>query len=160
MIKLQPMTEDDFKEYLDKALIKYANEKVKAGNWTESEALERSKKDYSDILPQGIYTPNQYFYTILNEENTKVGFIWFAVLANQPEWYFIYDFEVYEAFRRRGYATQALDELEIIARSHGITMIELHVFGSNTAARELYKKVGFVESNVMMTKKVTTNEHR
>lgn len=154
MIRLQLMTESDFKEYLSSAVGVYASEKVKAGNWKESEALERSRKEFNDLLPQGICTPDHFLFNIKNEEDMKAGFLWFAIAPRQPEWYFIYDFEIHDAFRRRGYATQALAELDAFAHAHGIGGIELHVFGYNTAARALYKKAGFIEANIMMTKKV------
>lgn len=154
MIRLQPMSESDFKEYLSSAIGVYASEKVKAGNWKESEALESSRKEFNDLLPQGIRTPDHFLFNIKNEEDMKVGFLWFAIAPRQPEWYFIYDFEIYEAFRRMGYGTQVLSELDTFAHTKGIKMIELHVFGHNTAARALYKKAGFIEANIMMTKKV------
>ncbi len=154
MIELQAMNETDFQDYFARAIEAYAAEKVKAGNWKLEEASERSRKEFNDLLPKGIHTPDHFLFNIVSESGKKVGFLWFSLAPRQPEWYFIYDFEIYEAFRRRGYASQALAKLEEFARAHGIEVIELHVFGHNTAARELYKKAGFIEANVMMTKKV------
>jgi ribosomal protein S18 acetylase RimI-like enzyme len=34
----------------------------------------------------------------------------------------------------------------------GIQKVTLHVFGDNTVARSLYRKLGFVETNVVMAK--------
>ena len=42
MITLQPMSEADFKVYLEKMIPEYAREKVQAGNWPAEDALERS----------------------------------------------------------------------------------------------------------------------
>ncbi len=102
----------------------------------------------------GISTKGHYLFNIMDEAGQKIGYLWFAIAPRQPEWYFIYDFEIYENFRRKGYGSQALEKLEEFAHEHGIKTIELHVFGHNTAARELYKKAGFIEANVMMTKVV------
>jgi len=154
MIELQAMTESDFQKYLTRAVETYAAEKVKAGNWREDEALDRSRKEFNDLLPEGIHTADHFLYNIVNEACEKVGFLWFALAPRRTEWYFIYDFEIYEVFRRRGYAFQALAKLDEFARGRGIETIELHVFGHNTAARELYKKAGFIEANVMMTKEI------
>jgi len=154
MIELQVMAESDFQEYLTRAVETYAAEKVKAGNWREDEALDRSRKEFNDLLPEGVYTADHFLYNIVNETGEKVGFLWFALAPRRPEWYFIYDFEIFEVFRRRGYAFQALAKLEELARTRSIETIELHVFGHNTAARELYKKAGFIEANVMMTKEI------
>ena len=52
----------------------------------------------------------------------------------------------------QGYATQALEALEAHAKPNGVKKLGLHVFGHNTAARELYKKAGYLETNVSMAK--------
>jgi ribosomal protein S18 acetylase RimI-like enzyme len=116
--------------------------------------LERSRKEFEGSLPQGVATPGNFLFTLLNENAEKVGFLWYAIPPKQPTLAFIYDFEIYESFRRRGYASQALPALEQDAKARGLTQIELHVFGHNTAARELYKKAGFAETNVMMSKRI------
>jgi RimJ/RimL family protein N-acetyltransferase len=154
MITLQPMTDADFHIYLEKAIPEYAREKVQAGNWSETEALERSRKEYEGYLPQGAQTAENFLFMLVNEAGEKVGFLWYALQPKQPGWGFIYDFEVYAPFRRRGYASQALALLDQDARRHGLNKLELHVFGHNLPARELYKKAGFVESNIMMLKQL------
>ena len=155
MITLQPMTEADFHIYLEKTIPEYAREKVQAGNWSAEEAPERSRKEYEIYLPQGVQTPGNFLFTLVNEAGEKVGFLWYAIQPRQPGLGFIYDFEVYASFRRRGYASQALVLLEQDARRHGLDRLDLHVFGHNIAARELYKKAGFVESNIMMLKELS-----
>jgi ribosomal protein S18 acetylase RimI-like enzyme len=47
-----------------------------------------------------------------------------------------------------------LAELENVAREKGVEKIGLHVFGHNAAARALYQKVGYIETNVNMSKKI------
>ena len=44
--------------------------------------------------------------------------------------------------------------LEETVRALGLDEIRLHVFGHNGAARALYRKLGFVETNVMMAKQL------
>jgi RimJ/RimL family protein N-acetyltransferase len=154
MISLIPMTEADFAAYLEKTVPQYAREKVLAGNWTEAEALERSRQDFEHLLPEGLPTPGNFLFMLVNEAGEKVGWLWYALAAKKPDLAFIYDFEIYDQFRRRGYATQALAALDEHARPHGVKKLELHVFGFNTAARELYKKCGYEETNVMMAKSI------
>jgi RimJ/RimL family protein N-acetyltransferase len=154
-ITLTPMTEPDFQAYLAHAIQAYAQDKIQAGNWSRDGALERSRKEFEGYLPQGIQTPNNYLFSLVNETGEKVGILWYAILPKQPGLAFIYDFEIDEPFRRRGYASQAIVALEQDAKGRGLKQIELHVFGHNTAARALYKKAGFVETNVMMTKNIS-----
>jgi RimJ/RimL family protein N-acetyltransferase len=152
MIRLESMSESDFRAYLEYVIPLYADDKVQSGNWTADEALERSRKEYGNFLPNGIHTEGHFVGNLRNENNENVGFLWYGILPQRPGWAFIYDFEIYAAFRRRGYATQALEALEAHVKPLGIKNLELHVFGHNIAARELYKKAGFAESNVIMTK--------
>ena len=154
MINLMPMSETDFAVYLEKTVPQYAREKVEAGNWEEAGALERSRKEYEGFLPQGIHTEGHFLFLLANEAGETVGWLWYGLDVKRPGWAFIYDFEIYESFRRRGYATQALSALEEHARSRTIKNLELHVFGFNTAARELYKKCGYAETNVIMAKTI------
>ena len=154
MIALTPMTDKDYSAYLDRAVQGYADEHVKAGNWSQDEALERSRKEFEGLLPKGVQTPSNYIFTLLNEASEKVGFIWYAIQPERPQRAFIYDFEVYETFRRRGYANQSLAAMEQDAKPRGVRQVELHVFGHNTAARALYRKAGFEETNVIMTKTI------
>ena len=103
---------------------------------------------------------NHYFYTIEDETlATKVGILWFAVQerGGRPGT-FVYDVQIYEAFRRRGYGTAAFQALEEKARELGLTTISLHVFGHNQPARAMYRKLGYVETDVMMSKTVSTGE--
>ena len=66
----------------------------------------------------------------------------------------LFDFEIFESHRRRGYGTRALQALEHVAAEHGIGRIALHVFGHNAAARALYQKAGFKETHVTMAKEL------
>src|SRR5690242_6917534 len=108
MVRLAPMTEDDFQAFLAAAIPSYAQEHVAAGRWSQEEALRRSEEEYHKLLPAGLASPNQYLYSIEDASSaTKVGVLWFAVekRAGEPR-AFIYDVEIFEPFRRRGYAEQ------------------------------------------------------
>jgi len=154
MIELVPMTESEYQVYLARAVSDYAADKVQAGNWSEAEAHEKSRLEFEHYLPEGIHTSGNFVGKLLNESNEPVGYLWYARLANKPETAFIYDFEIYVPFRRRGYASQALVALEQHAKARGLNRLELHVFGHNTAARELYKKAGFIETNINMARDI------
>jgi ribosomal protein S18 acetylase RimI-like enzyme len=154
MITLTPMTDADFRAYLEFAVSAYAQDKVDAGNWAKAESLERSRQEFQQLLPHGIHTEANFLFILLDESMQRVGYLWYSIDAKKPNSAFIYDFEIYEQFRRQGYATQALKALEVHAKSKHVKRLGLHVFGHNTAARELYKKVGYLETNVNMAKEI------
>jgi RimJ/RimL family protein N-acetyltransferase len=158
MIRFKPFDPVEFKAYSEIAGKQYAEEKVKSGNWEKENAPALAEREFKALLPNGIETKDNYLYSILEEKsNEKVGFIWIA--SNVPHSLkndlFIYDFEIFESFRRKGYAIAALKLLEEKARELGKNRISLHVFGQNQAARKLYQKSGFEETNVVMSKKVS-----
>jgi len=157
MIDLRPMTREEFLVYLERATVEYADDKVKAGNWTEEAALERSKNEFEKYLPQRNSTPGHYLRTIFDvESGLAVGILWYADLPEmeKPAW-FIYDFYIIENQRRRGYAVAALAKLDEMAKVESVSSIGLHVFGHNTAARQLYEKAGYEITNINMVRKVS-----
>ncbi len=155
MIRFEPFDPNEFKAYVERNLWRYAEEKVRSGNWEKQSALILADQEFKTLLPDGLKTKDHYIYSIVDERsNEKVGIIWFA--SNVPDIQkndlFIYDFEIFEKFRRKGYATSALRLLDSKARELGKQTVSLHVFGSNHAARKLYMKNGFEETNVLMKK--------
>ena len=154
MVHLVPMTEAEYEKYFEFAIPNYASEHVKAGRWSEKEALQRAKQEYDELLPDGLNTSNQHFFSIVDEQTTtKVGMLWFAIRSRKEEpAAYVYDVIVYEAYRRQGYGEQTFRAMEAKVRELGSKTLSLHVFGHNHAARAFYEKLGFVTTNVMMTK--------
>lgn len=154
MIRLVPMLESELEAYLEKAIPGYAAENVKAGYWSEEDALERSRKAFVHLLPEGINTKNQYLFQVEDAEtNQRVGIIWLNAQTESPHsGGFIYDIEMDEAFRGKGYGKQAMLAIEEKARELGLKSIGLHVFAHNTVAKGLYEKIGYQIKSVNMTK--------
>jgi len=154
LVHLVPFSENDLSSYLEFAIPDYASDKVKAGNWTEDESLERSRNVYAELLPDGVNTKDHYLFRVVADEtNEKVGMIWLAVLteANRTSG-FIYDILIDEHLRGKGYGKHAMLAIEEKARSLGLRSIGLHAFGYNEIAIGLYKKIGYKTTNVIMNK--------
>lgn len=158
MINLRAMTTDEFTEYLARTAPEYAAEKVKAGNWSAEEALQKAQETYANLLPQGVATPDNYLYIIeAMASGQVVGLIWMAAIQQGPKRLgFIYDLYIEEAARRHGYAQAAMLALEDAARILGIETLALHVFGHNHGARALYTKLGYEITNINMAKSLTS----
>jgi RimJ/RimL family protein N-acetyltransferase len=157
MVRLAPMTETEFQAYLEQDVERYAQERVQAGDWYASEALQKSREEHRQLLPGGVSTKNHYLFLIEDEAvGAKIGVIWFALYPNQLQpLAFVYDFLIDEQFRRRGYGQQAMLALEAKVKELGIDKIALHVFAHNHVARALYEKTGFETTGIYMTKKLT-----
>lgn len=152
MPKLIPMTQAEYEVFLERTVSEYAADKVRAGQWDGSDALERSRMEFLDDLPQGVETKNQYLYTVFDREQA-VGLIWLSVNSNDPaKSGFISELYVDEGWRGKGYGRQAMLLIEEKARELGLKSIGLHVFGVNQAARNLYEAVGYEITSLNMKK--------
>ena len=157
MVTLVPMEQSELDSYLEHVIPDYAKDHVDAGNWDAEGALERSQKEFDELLPQGVESPNQHLYSICNgEAATNIGIIWFAV-RDEPtgKVAFVYDFELKPEFRGKGYGAAALRAIEPKVQELGLQKISLHVFGKNKVAWHLYEKVGYEVTNVLMSKELT-----
>jgi len=148
------MTESEFEAYLEKAVPEYAADKAGAGDWSEEEALERSRQSYQELLPRGVATEHNYLFRIrLEESGEKIGMVWLKEEAPRLHG-FIYDIALDEAQRGKGYGRQAMLALEEIAKEMGLETLALHVFAHNTVAMKLYHKLGYEVTSQNMTKKL------
>ncbi len=142
-IKLRKITENEFNIWKEESIKSYAEDLLLAGQCTQENAMERASADFNNILTEGISTPNNFIYMAENMDKEAVGIIWYEINDNKRA--FIADFLVYSNYRRKGYGKSILQELEIVVKEQGIEKILLHVFEKNITARELYKKVGYIE---------------
>jgi ribosomal protein S18 acetylase RimI-like enzyme len=156
MIRLVPMLESDLSAYLEKAIPNYAAENIKAGYWSEEDGLQKSRDTFNRLLPEGVNTKNQHLYKIQDAESDKrVGIIWLNTQVESPKPAgFIYDIEIDEAYRGRGYGKQAMLAIEEQARKLDLWSIGLHVFMHNTTAIGLYEKIGYKVGSMNMTKEL------
>lgn len=156
MVQLIPMNQTEFEAYLALAVQDYAQEHVRAGNWSADEALPMAEESFHKLLPDGLATPNQHLFSIEDEVlGEKVGMLWFAVQERSARsQVFVYDVRIDEAYRRRGYGMRAFEALEGKVRGLGLTSIMLHVFGHNQAARRMYEKLGYEVVDLIMAKDV------
>lgn len=154
MVKLVKMSKQDFDSYILNAVIDYAKEKVKAGTWCEEEARDLSEKTFSQLLPQGVDTENQYLFSIMEtDKQVKIGYLWFQysqTLVRKDA--FIFDFVIFEEFRGKGYGYESLKAFEEEAKKLDIEKVTLHVFSHNKRAIALYQKFGFEDTDIIMSK--------
>jgi ribosomal protein S18 acetylase RimI-like enzyme len=155
MFRLEPMDEATYEAWRQATTREYAAEKVKAGNYPEAGALELAEAEFARLLPNGRATPDHEIRSIVNADGEAVGYTWFTIENRDVgRVVFIYDIAVDAAHRRKGYARLALAEIDAYARDQGCIGVMLHVFGDNEGARRLYRSAGYLETNVMMLKRV------
>jgi len=151
---LELMTEEEFGVYRARSVVEYAEDKVKAGSWTEEEALELSEETYRKYLPDGIHSKEQYLYTVREEKGgANIGSVWLDV-SDKPAGMraFLYDIIIEDEYRGQGFGQATMKALDETARSLGAVTIGLHVFGHNQTALHVYQKAGYAITDYTMAK--------
>lgn len=157
MAILRPITEPEYQAWLEMVIPEYAEDKVSSGQWAVESALELSRKEYAELLPQGRHTEKNHLFTILDPEGTPVGNLWFVEKERASSRIaYVYDIYIKPEHRRRGHALSAFQVLEQKVVELSLTGIALHVFGHNHAAQALYAKLGYVATNINMFKSVAS----
>jgi ribosomal protein S18 acetylase RimI-like enzyme len=160
MVQLIPMDEATYERFLEWAVSDYAQEQVKAGTWKREDALQLAEKAFESLLPQGLSSPNQYLYALVDETRDRhIGFLWYGLRDGEGEPFAaLYEIVIFEAYRRQGYGSESLRAFEKQMKKSGVSKIALHVFGHNGPARALYRKLGYVETDVTMAKELGGKE--
>jgi ribosomal protein S18 acetylase RimI-like enzyme len=155
MVNLLPMEPKAWEAWRVASIRDYAAEKVRAGTWPAESADERAVAEFAGLLPDGQDTAGHEFRSIVTEAGETAGVLWFAPQDEIGRGKaFIYDIVIDPTQRGRGYGRAAMEALEPLARSLGYDAIRLHVFGHNTVARHLYEAVGYVETDLMLMKRI------
>ncbi len=86
MVKLEPMTPDEYQAYLTWMIPEYAKGHVRGGRWRAEDALERSRAEIDRFLPKGVETADNFLRTIHDRQTgARVGEVWYA-LQKQEGW--------------------------------------------------------------------------
>lgn len=152
MIFLQKMSKLNFDNYLLYAINEYAKDKVTSRKWNETEAEKLSRKVFLELLPKGLETKDNFLFNLISDCGQIVGILWLKSVADGANKLFIYDFEIHESKRKMGYGRQALAALFEFSKQNDVEQIDLHVFAHNEAAIGLYEKLGFIATDISMSK--------
>jgi ribosomal protein S18 acetylase RimI-like enzyme len=151
-VRLRPLTRIEFPEWVAASRAGYALGIELHGGHTREEAQRKADADTAAALPAGFDTPGQAMY-VIEAAGTPVGRLWLGEREiNGRRALFVYDIAIDEPFRGRGFGRAAMRHAEEEARGRGFRRLELHVFGGNGVARELYRSLGYVETSVRMAK--------
>ena len=148
MIELQKMAVEEFESIMKKSFKKYISDldvyREEFEKNFDFSPKKFAEKQWSQMLPNGINTENNYFWIIKKFDSVEfIGHLW---LLKHPEKKktFIADIFLKKEYRGAGYGTFVLKFVEKIAKiDHLSKAIELHVFKHNPKAMKLYERIGF-----------------
>lgn len=145
------MTEVDRDDFLGLQGKKYASSLLKSGMFDTFEiALEKASSQLLSILEN---EGEEHFFAWMRDEerDVVVGSLWWA-RRRQNNTVWIYDIEVNEDERRRGYARKCLKALEAWSLGEKVPSIALNVFAYNDGAEKLYREIGYEDVSKHMRK--------
>jgi ribosomal protein S18 acetylase RimI-like enzyme len=143
-LTLEPMRESDFAAYLECLIPEYAAAGSEATGMPPDEALGFARRQIRELLPDGRETTGHHFMNLTGPDGTTVGILWFAERPEEtPPDLFLYDINVSEDHRRKGFGSAAIRALHERASDLGAGAVSLHVFETNVAAIRLYERLGY-----------------
>lgn len=148
----RPMTPQEFGAWKDGALASYA-ESLVSRSVPQEAALHRARDSFARYLPDGLATEGARLEYLFHEDET-VGYVWvspFEMHPGLPVGY-VFDVEVQEGHRGRGYGRALMLQAERIALAAGETRIGLRVVTANTPAVRLYESLGYAPTKCYLDK--------
>jgi ribosomal protein S18 acetylase RimI-like enzyme len=149
-VHLEPMAQHRLADWIEASHRHYLESRMLAGESREV-AAERAAASRRENFPDGRPLDTHLVLDVWSDD-TVVGHLWLGPFpAGGTDWW-VFDIEIDEPHRRRGYARRALELGEEAARGRGATTIGLNVFGYNTGAKELYDSLGYAVTATQMKK--------
>lgn len=151
-VKLRSMTRAEYDAWSPRAIAEYANDHVRAMSMPQDRAQEMAEEQFVDLLPDGPATAEHHLL-VPEIDGASIGSLWLHLpVDSDNRMAFVFDVEVTQVLRGRGFGRAVMIAAEDYARARGAASMRLHVFGDNVAARGLYESLGFTVTNVMMAK--------
>ncbi len=122
----------------------------------EDEARNRVTQGTAHFLPDGRDTEGHHLLVAENESGEVVGNAWVGPdpegTTGTAESAWLYDINVVESYRRRGYGSAILAAVEDLVAEEGRTRLGLNVVGDNYTAIALYRRSGYQVASMVMDK--------
>jgi ribosomal protein S18 acetylase RimI-like enzyme len=146
-VRLEPMTEDDYRPWRAEAEAHYARSAAASGQ-SARDAARSAADTYARLLPDEFATPGNHFWYAYDGDR-RIGFLWIKVAHDTA---IVHNVAVEADLRRQGYGRAIMLAAERWCHDNGLRRISLHVFVHNTGARALYEQLGFAETGRNMAK--------
>ena len=139
------MNQDEYEIFYERSYKHHVQELMDEEHMSREEAEKESANELAGMLPEGMDTKDNFLMSIhRSEDDAQIGFIWtLHEMTEAVKQNFICDFEIYEVYRRKGYAKETLELMEKEAKTAGCAESVLFVTNDNEAANALYEKCGY-----------------
>ena len=154
-LRLRPLRDDELPAYIEQGRAAYARDLESQAGATAEGAAIKAEADWSRLFPDGVVSSGNELLALEDvESGERVGDIWLAERENDfgERTAFLYNIQILPEVRGQGFGRQAMELFEGEARSRGLAQANLMVFGGNDVARSLYRKLGYAERAVFMSR--------
>jgi GNAT superfamily N-acetyltransferase len=146
-LHLRPIRDEEFAAWLPLLREDYAQELVRDYGISPDQSRGKAAAEIEGHRPAG------HSVFVIEVDGEPVGHLWLVERRDAYEpTLIVYDVDVDEPYRGRGYGKAAMIFAEEEARRRGLTRISLRVGVRNEVARNLYRSLGFEENEVAMSK--------
>jgi GNAT superfamily N-acetyltransferase len=153
-VRLEPMTDEQYRVYRELAEEDYAQNIARSGAMPLADAVKKAVADFARLHPDGLATPDDLIWTAYDGD-TEVGMLGLRIEQRSDGPHaFGFDFRVEPGLRRQGYGRAIMAAAEEICRERGIVSVGLNVFGFNIGAQSLYEQMGFEVTAIQMCKRL------
>ena len=148
------MPDEALSGWLDTSNAHYEAERLANGDSPEL-AAQKARQSREQYFPgDRPIEPHVVFQVLFHDQ--PVGVLWLGPLdAERSNEWWVFDIEIDESQRGKGFGRAAMQLAEVVAAQHGATKLGLNVFGSNTVAQALYASLDYATTAITMWKPLT-----
>ena len=128
----------------------YAVDLMKGRNISPEQARVEAEEEFDADLPDGPDTEYSFMMNIEDENEKRVGWIYFKYYAREDDdqyYVFLEDLLIFETERRKGFASAVINEMNVLAKQDGCASSVLFVWDHNPGGMSLYEKCGYQPYN-------------
>lgn len=145
-VSLRKMTLQEYNSFYEYSVENHANELVREMNISYDDALNQTEAELKEMLPASLDTEDNMLMVIEEPiEGKNVGFMWYLYEETDGiKQVFLCDFVIKKDERRKGYATEALNQMKMNALEYVCEESVLFVSKDNISAIKLYSNCGYI----------------
>lgn len=137
-VTFRPFTKEEYFRFEEWEIEAYADALVRSKTESKEDALCISAEEIEEMLPDGLDTKGNFFFTAVTEDGKDAGFIWYS--ETDVDEIFISELFVSDEYKDKGAGEAILSQLE---KESQASLISLHVFDCDKEALKLYKNAGY-----------------
>ncbi|MFJ4526542.1 GNAT family N-acetyltransferase [Streptomyces sp. NPDC088810] len=137
----RPMTQAEYSEWVAAEKSAYVGDIVRSGAMSREEAVRKADRDFANLLPEGLATPDSSLL-VFEAEDERIGSGWLKH-GYLPGVTYGYSLHVEERYRGRGHGRAAMTAGEQATLAAGDSTLMFTVWGGNEVAMNLYTSTGF-----------------